>query len=165
MCRSKIFAMTALVSFFCGIAMIGSAIAGEKFTAHGVSFITSWKQVEVGDVEGHVLAIVEQKQLYIDNKTGNKNVSTSSNLMDINLKTGQGTLKGYGVETYPNGKAIRMHEGKPVGKGHWKGTWKFIKGTGKLEGITGEGTWDSYSMGQGQPSYLDVEGEIEVPGQ
>jgi hypothetical protein len=75
-------------------------------------------------------------------------------------------LKGYGVETFPNGdKVIRMHEGKPVGKGHWKGTWRIVKGTGTREGVKAEGTWDSYSMGQGQPSYMEVEGEMEMPGQ
>jgi hypothetical protein len=166
MSRSKILAMTALVFFVSGIAMIGSAIAGEKFTLHGVSFGTSWKQAEVGDVEGHVLAISESKALFIDNKTGGKSLGTETNFLDINLKTGRGTLKGYGIEIYPNGdKIMRMHEGKPVGKAHWKGTWTITKGTGKYEGAKGGGTWDSYSMGQGQPSYVDVEGEMEMPGQ
>jgi hypothetical protein len=73
---------------------------------------------------------------------------------------------GYAVETFPNGdKFIRMHEGKPVGKGHWKGTWSILKGTGKHKGGKGGGIWDSYSMGQGQPSYLEAEGEIEMPTQ
>jgi hypothetical protein len=58
-----------------------------------------------------------------------------------------------------------MHEGKPVGKGHWKGTWSILKGTGKHKGGKGGGIWDSYSMGQGQPSYLEAEGEIEMPTQ
>jgi hypothetical protein len=166
MFRQKIFSVITVVLFVFGTAMIDCAMAGEKFTAHGVSFTTSWKQVEVGDEEGHVIAIQEQKQLYIDDKTGQKMVSTSSNLVDINLKTGLGSLKGYGVETYPNGdKAIRTHEGKPAGKDHWKGTWSIIKGTGKLEGLKGRGTWDSYYMGQGQPSYMEVEGEMEMPGQ
>jgi hypothetical protein len=158
--------MTTAVVFVFGIAMIDCAVAGEKIKLHGVSFVTDSKQVEVGDEEGHVLLILVQKQLSINEKTGVKVVATSKNLMDINLKTGQGTLKGYAVETFPNGdKIIRMHEGKPVGKGHWKGTWSILKGTGKREGAKGGGTWDSYSMGPGQPSYMEAEGEVEVPGQ
>ena len=163
---SKMLTMTTVVVFVFGLAMIDCAVAGEKIKAHGVSFVTNWNQIEVGDEEGHVIAIAEQKALYIDDITGEKTVDTSKNLMDINLKTGQGTLKGYGVETFPNGdKVFRVHEGKPVGKGHWKGTWSILKGTGKHEGVKGGGTWESYSMGQGQPSYIEVEGEMEMPGQ
>ena len=163
---SKILTITTVVVFVFGLAMIDRAVAGEKIKLHGVSFVTDSKQVEVGDEEGHVLMIFEQKSLMINDKTGEKVVATAKNFMDINLKTGQGTLKGYAVETFPNGDMfIRMHEGKPVGKGHWKGTWSILKGTGKHEGGKGGGTWDSYAMGQGQPSYLEAEGELEIPGQ
>lgn len=166
MFRFKVFSVISVLLFVFGIAMIDCAMAGEKIKLHGVSFVTDSKQVEVGDEEGHVLLILEQKSLTINEKTGEKVVATSKSLMDVNLKTGQGTLKGYAVETFPNGdKFFRTHEGKPVGKGHWKGTWRILKGTGKREGGKGEGTWDSYSMGQGQPSYLEAEGEVELPGQ
>ena len=163
---SKMLTMTTVVVFVFGLAMIDCAVAGEKIKAHGVSFVTNWNQIEVGDEEGNVIAIAEQKALYIDDITGEKTVDTSKNLMDISLKTGQGILKGYAVETFPDGdKVIRMHEGKPVGKGHWKGTWSILKGTDKHEEATGGGTWDSYSMGPGQPSYQEAEGEVEMPGQ
>ena len=59
---------------------------------------------------------------------------------------------------------MMMTEGKPVGKGHWKGIWRVLKGTGTREGEKGGGTWDSYSMGRGQPSYIEVAGEVELPG-
>jgi hypothetical protein len=86
-------------------------------------------------------------------------------MMDINLKTGQGSLQGYGVGIDKDGdKSFRTHEGKPVGKGHWKGTWTIVKGTGKYEGTKGGGTWDSYSLTPKQ-SYVEVEGEMEMPGQ
>ena len=165
MFRFKIFSVISVLFFVFGIAMIDCAMAGEKIKLHGVSFVTDSKQVEVGDEEGHVLLILEQKQLFINEKTGEKVVATSKSLVDINLKTGQGSLKGYAVETFPNGdKLIRMHEGKPVGKGRWKGTWRILKGTGTREGSKGAGTWDSYSMGRGQPSYTEAEGEMELPG-
>lgn len=37
-------------------------------------------------------------------------------------------------------------EGEAVGEGHWKGSWTVVGGTGKYEGGTGGGTWDSYSL-------------------
>ncbi|BBO66197.1 hypothetical protein DSCA_01270 [Desulfosarcina alkanivorans] len=43
--------------------------------------------------------------------------------MDINIKTGKGTMTGYTVWTFPNGdKMISKWEGKPVGKGMSEGT-------------------------------------------
>ena len=163
---SKILTITTVVVFVFGLAMIDCAVAGEKLRVHGVSFTTDWKQIEVGDEEGHVIAIYKAKQLYVDDKTGEKMVSDEVNSLDINLKTGQDTVTGYGVEIFPNGDEIfRVHEGKPVGKGHWKGTWTYVKGSGKYEGIKGGGTWDSYSMRRGQPSYVEVEGEAEMPTQ
>jgi len=112
-----------------------------------------------------VIAVTESKQVYFDEATDEKFMSISHNIMDINMKTGQGTVKGYGISMFPNGdKNWRTHEGKPVGKGHWKGTWSFVKGTGQWEGVTGGGTWDSYSIGP-QTSYYEVEGDMERPGQ
>ncbi len=163
MFRSKLFAVTAVVMLVFGIATIDCAVAAEKVKYHGTSVTTNWQQMEVGDEEGHVLATSEAKQIYINEKTGEKFVSITINNMDINLKTGQGTLKGYGVSTFPNGdKIVRMHEGKPVGKGHWKGTYSYIKGTGKYEGVKGKGIWDSYSLAP-QMSYMEVEGKVDMP--
>ena len=55
--------------------------------------------------------------------------------------------------------------GKPVGKDHWKGTYTYTRGTGKFKGIKGSGTWESFSMGQGYPSVLEIVGEQEMPKQ
>ena len=163
---SKILTVATVVFFISGIVMIDCAVGGEKMKWHGTSFTTDWQQIEVGDEEGHVLAVYKSKQLYINEKTGEKTVSTSVNTMDINLKTGQGSVRGCGWSVDKDGdKMMRVHEGKPVGKDHWKGTWSYVKGTGKYDGIKGGGTWDSYSMGQQEQSYLDVEGEVEMPGQ
>ena len=149
---SRIVAISAVLLFVFGFGMTDSAVAGEKVSWHGTSFTTDWKQIEVGDEDGHILAVYSQKQLYVNNKTGEKTVSTTVNTMDINMKTGQGSVRGYGWNVDKDGdKIIRTHEGKPVGKGHWRGTYKWIRGTGKYEGIKGSGTWNVYQMGQGEP--------------
>lgn len=165
MFRSKIHTVTTVVPLVFGIAMIDSAVAGEKMKLHGSSVTTNWKQMEVGDEEGHVMAVYEAKQIYINEKTGEKTVGTSVNTMDINLNTRQGTVRGYGWTVDKDGdKKIRAQEGKSVAKDHWKGTWRYVKGTGKYEGIKGNGIWDSYTIAPQQPSYLEVEAEVEMPG-
>ena len=165
MLRSKIFTVLTVILFVFGIAMLDCAVAGEKIKLHGTGVGTKWQQMEVGDEEGHVIAISESKQVYFNENTGEKFVSVSLSTFDLNLKTGQGSLKGYGVSTYANGdKSFRTQEGKPVGKGLWKGTWAFTKGTGKYEGVKGGGTWESNSLAP-QISYYEVEGEMELQGQ
>lgn len=146
-------------------AVLDHAVAGEKIKHHGPGVSTKWQQIEVGDEEGHVIAISETKQIYFDEKNGERFVSVASNVFDINLKTGQGNIKGYGISTYSNGdKTYRTHEGKPVGKGHWKGTWAFTKGTGKYEGVVGGGSWESKSLSPGM-FYYDIEGEMKLKTQ
>ena len=162
---SKIISAAAVITFVFGIATIDCAVAAEKHKWHGTSYTVKWEQFEIGDEEGHVIAIYEQKQIYFNENTGAKTPSTTYGILDLNIKTGQGSGRGYGVNFFKDGaKTFRTWEGKSVGEGHWKGTYSLIKGTGKYEGIKGGGTWDSYSLAP-QQSYLEGEGEEEVPGQ
>jgi hypothetical protein len=162
---SKIVAILSVVLFVFGFVMIDSAVSGEKINWQGTNLYTETKQMEVGDVEGHVLMLTKGKQIYIL-PDGTKLVGDSVNTTDINPKLNQFSVNGYGWTVDMDGdKMMRTHEGKPAGKNHWKGTWTFTGGTGKYEGVKGGGTWDSYTIAEGQPSYLDIKGEMEIPKQ
>jgi hypothetical protein len=162
---SKIVAISTVVLFVFGFVLIDSAVAGEKMKWHGTGINVKWEQIEVGDEEGHVIGISESKQIYINETTGEKGISVSIGLMDINPKMGQASGHGYGVSYYKDGsKTFRSWEGKAVGKGHWQGVWTITKGTGKYEGVKGGGTWDSWDLAP-QHSYLEVVGEMEMPAQ
>ncbi len=159
----KLLIVTTAVLFVIGIAMIDGAVAAEKVKYYGTVVTTKWQQMEIGDEDGHVIALNESKQVYFNEKTGEKMTSIAKSTFDFNIKTGQGALKGYGVTNYPNGdKIFRTHEGKPVGKGHWKGTYSYTKGTGKYKGVKGGGIWNTYSLAP-QISYIKIEGEVEIP--
>jgi hypothetical protein len=146
------------------IALIASPAAAEKYKWHGTSFATETQTMDVGDEEGHMLLIMKFKQLTINENTGEKFVNTSVNTLDINPKAMIATMHGYGVRIDKDGDQIlSSSEGKMVGKDHWVGTYIITKGTGKFEGIKGKGTWDSYNLGPGQPSYMEGEVEFEVP--
>ena len=165
MSRSKFISATTMIIFIFTIAMVNGALAGEKIKIkmHGANFNDKWEQIEVGDEKGHVLAVYNAKAIYFNEITGEKHASATVNTIDINFKTGQGSIQGYGISTYKNGdKTIRTHKGKPVGKGHWKGTFTYVKGTGKYEGISGGGTWDHYSLSKTQ-SYGEIKGEYQLP--
>ena len=167
MFRYKLFSVLTVVIFIFGIAMIDCAAAGEKekVKAHAISITTKFHKLKVGDEEGHVVAIYQAKQIWVDDKTGEKSTGVSCGLMDMNFKTGKGLIKGYSVRSYPNGeKWSSKYEGKPVGKGHNKGTFTYIGGTGKYKGMKGGGTWESKTMAPGV-SYTKAEGVREYEGQ
>jgi len=165
MSGSKIFAVATVFIFIFGAATMDFAVAGEKMKWHGTGIGVKWEQLEVGDLEGHVIGLFESKQIYLNETTGEKNVSVSIGLMDMNPKMMQASGHGYGVSIGKDGsKVFRSWEGKAVGKGHWHGTWTVIGGTDKNKGATGGGTWDSFSLAP-QHEWLEVEGEINIPGQ
>jgi hypothetical protein len=152
--------MIALTLIF-GLVAINIASAGEtvKIKASATSINTKWHELEVGDVEGHVIGLYQNTQVWVYEKTGDRATQYSRGTMDFNRKTGQGTLQGYGVMTYASGdKRWASTEGKLVGKGKWEGTYTDIDGTGKYEGCKGGGTWKSQSLGRGI-SHITAEGE------
>ena len=165
MLKSQIYAVIISLIMIFGLCTADFAMAGEKIKAHGASAVVESEQIEVGDVEGHVIAITKSKAVYFDESTGEITPQISVGLMDFNLNSGMGSGYGYGISTLKNGdKRISRWESKSVEKGHMKGTFTITKGTGKLEGIKGGGTFESYSLGSGQ-SHVEVEGEFEIPGQ
>ena len=146
---------------------VGYAMAGEKqkIKGHAASINVKWEQIEVGDKEGHVTAISESKRIGFFETSDEKYVGRSVDILDLNLKTGEGFGHGYLVSTDKDGdKRYSTWEGKSVTKGHWKGKWTIVKGTGKFQGIIEGGTYSSYMLAPGQ-SYSEWEGEIEIPTQ
>ena len=161
MSRSRIYAVIIVLIMVFGLGTIDFSVAGEtvKLKATASSVNTKWHQIEVGDVEGHVVAVFENKQVWVSEITGERSTAISRGTMDFNTKTGQGTASGYSTMTYASGdKRFGSYEGKIVGKGRWKGTFTDIGGTGKYEGCKGGGTWESQSLGRGI-SHLTAEGE------
>ena len=157
----KISGITAVVICISIFTIADFVIAGEIIKWQGTGFTTKFEQMEVGDVEGHIVAVWQGKQVFINEKTGEKTISISTNNMDINPKIGKVTLKGYGVATAPNGdQLIREHMGQAVGKGHFKGTFTYVKGTGQYEGTKGSGTWESWALSK-DISYYEVVANME----
>ena len=165
MLRSQIYAVIISLIMIFGLCAADFAMAGEKFKTHGASTTVKWEQIEVGDVEGHVIAITESKAVYFNESTGEISPHISVGLMDFNLNSGMGSGHGYGISILKDGdKRITRWEGKSIEKGHMKGTFTIIKGTGTQEGIKGSGTWETHDLGSGL-SYTETEGEIEIPKQ
>ena len=166
MSKSKIVAMMALIAFAVGILLVGNVVAGEKFKGRTVLYGTKWEQINVGDEDGHVVAVYESRGI-TTNLDGKRFLDgcilRETGLLDMNLKTGLASGHGYGDWTDRDGsKNYYTWEGKRVAGKPFEAVWTIVKGTGKFEGIKAEGTASGYFVAPGQ-QYNDWEVEVELP--
>jgi len=126
--------------------------------------ITKYEVTEVPDTEGHILLQYEAKDISSDGRFIYYKTAQADYIKGI------GTHKGYNeVVDREGGTFFNKFEGmstakkSPEGKDikTYKGTYTYIKGTGKYEGIQGGGTYQGMMIGKGIIS-LDVEGEYVI---
>jgi hypothetical protein len=161
----KLLALNALMVLACCIATIGNAMAGEKIKLRAHNYLTKWEQVEVGDEEGHIVAVYEGVAIvtfFQWKGPADWAVRGERGLLDSNPKTGFSSGHGYGTDTDKDGdKMYYTWEGKQV-EGSWSGEYTYVKGTGKYEGIKGKGTWTAFFVSPKQ-WISDLEAEVEFP--
>jgi hypothetical protein len=138
-----------------------------KWTGRGVMYATSYQSIPVGDVEGHIIFLLEAKGIGFGEPWGPCLIKDSET---GDRTKGAGSTEGYAIWTYPDGSTITT-KGKGVsrstgpgktGAGGGEGTWTFVSGTGKFQGIQGGGTSKFWHAGPGQ-AYADIEGEYTLP--
>jgi hypothetical protein len=122
--------------------------------------------VAVNDRGGHFMSLTKDKCTW-----------TKGEIEGIQLKEDDDTIwsditgmsardKGYGVVMLANGdKAVMRFEGTTVINNDMpvsgKGTWTFVRGGGKLQGITGKGTYTGTYNPDGSATF-EVEGEYQL---
>jgi len=161
MSKSKIVGMMALITFALGILLVANTMAGEKIKVREVSYVTKWEQINVGEEEGHVIALFEAKGIQ-SNKEGKTFcegwLHRETGVFDINPKTGMTSI-GYITLTDRDGdKVFLKWDVRPSRTNEWT----FFKGTGKFEGIKGKGTFSSTHTSDPSLFYVDWEGEVEL---
>jgi hypothetical protein len=118
----------------------------EKFKARSFSQITKMHVIKVGDVEGHIIAVYERRGLaLVDGE-----VTTFLNRAMLDMTKGKGTAEGYVTYTFEDGSTtvskfqgtLAPSEGKTLTA---EGTFIFIGGSGRFEGIKGDGKWTAKS--------------------
>jgi hypothetical protein len=170
MSKSKIIGMMTLIAFAMGIFLVGDALAGEKFKGRTVWYCTKWEQIGVPGKEKHLLAVNEAKGISINTEGkafAEGAVERSVGVFDIDIKTETGSSQGYQESTDRDGDKIYYRwEAKRVrGKlwaAVWEGKFTILSGTGKYEGIKGEGTFSYYNPAPMQ-SNAEWEMEVELP--
>ena len=136
-----------------------------KVTARVVWYATKFQSIPVDDVEGHIIFVLEAKGIAFEEPWGAA-LGKSSGTSDVTK--GLGSSEAYIVNTYPDGStttfkakswATSAERGNTVAG---EGTWTYVRGTGKFQGIQGEGTLKFWVLGPGQ-WYGDYEGEYTLP--
>ncbi|MGA2468979.1 MAG: hypothetical protein ABSH06_32170 [Thermodesulfobacteriota bacterium] len=138
-----------------------------KVTSRNFYYATNVQIIPVGDVEGHVIFVLEAKGITIGEPWGAALIKESIT-GDRTKRLGPG--EGYSVYTYPDGSTITTKfKGEVTAAGRSKtgtsegeGTWTYVRGTSKFQGIQGGGTFKYKELGPGQ-WYSDLEGEYTLP--
>jgi len=122
---------------------------------------------EVPDAAGHVVALTKanctwQTALEIEG-------AKTKSAVDVGVAEVHGSSvksHGYNVSTMDNGDKVSVsYEGTATpnkdGSGTFKGTWRWISGTGKFKGIKGSGTYKGTQSADGA-GMADIDGEYTL---
>jgi hypothetical protein len=159
----------ALALFAATGLLVPPAQGQDLGTSRRVQSTVASTSVEVGDVPGHVVGVVEFKGLtfFADGE-----IASHSNPATFDLTDGSGPHQGYVVHRFDDGStSIERYQGEARRSADGKrttvsGTFQCIGGTGRFAGLTGEGTYQGERLGALQTGdfvYVDTKGSCTVP--
>jgi len=94
----RVIALIGSIAFFVGFVAFDHAVPSEKFKLRTVKYAVKVESAEGGDQKGHIVLTYEAKGI-TSNREGKWFeegwVHRMVLLIDMNLKTGQGSLEGY----------------------------------------------------------------------
>jgi hypothetical protein len=155
-----IFALTLAlcVISYTGVATAANLQRSGQHVQHNIAF----NPIKIGDIEGHIIGTYQNEGLII---IDDGEVGTSVNNGTLDLTNGLGTYSGYIVIIFKDDSSYTTHyEGAytMTDKGRVStGTYKFVGGTGRFEGIQGEGSYQQKKYGK--MSIVDWKDSISLP--
>jgi hypothetical protein len=124
--------------------------------------------MEVGDVPGHVVGVIQQPGLiFITKGPARGEIATRMGTYYFDAVNGKGTVSGYSVVTFPDGATLAYKVNgtlTPADGGKnavSEGTYEYAGGTGRFAGTKGKGTYKGERIGSpktGSDSYADFTG-------
>jgi len=152
--------VTFLLWFTVGLVQAGETVIKGKEV--GKTTESTW--VQIGDDESHGIGTFQTAWL-IFLEDGQVGTGTDKGTYESNK--GVGTHQGYFVVTYKDGSTqTQKYHGtlEPAGENTsaMQGTFTYIDGTGRFEGIRGEGTYAGMRYSNGMYA-LDWDAKVTVP--
>jgi len=168
--KTKAFLIIAISLSFSLLLLIGTpAWGGEqgRLSYRDAYVAPSLPSAKVPDVEGHTIYLVDAKGIHFDEKWG---VAFATVTGVSEYLKGGGPVQGYNHWAFADGSTITLKykgEGKGVapdaaGRRVGEGTFTFTQGTGKFQGIQGEGTYKWVTVAPGI-WYTDGQAEYTLP--
>lgn len=126
--------------------------------------VTRRECLYVHDEADHSLMILELEGEPLEYEVGVAGEFVSRRSVNFHDRIkGSGPMQGYTITNFQYGSVYSRFEGERDGNTRVSnGTWKTYKGTGKLAGITGEGTFRVTAAESSNEFILDMEGEYEL---
>ena len=142
-------ALTLLIIILFSLAVAGNVFCEEmakEGTASGITYYTSTSQMLAQDV-GYVQVNYDARGVYSTDDNTNPFYGASCQCVGA-LKIVKGEYKESGLCTYTRpdkDKIFMSYEGTGKG-GQAKGDWIIVGGTGKCNGMNGDGQWTRTSL-------------------
>jgi hypothetical protein len=162
-----------------GILIIAAWLLGSVTQAGAQTFTVKCREtghlpkvqvIEVGDVPGHIIFTAELAGIL---SCDNGSVATTSEKGMGDVTKGSGKSQSYWLATFEDGSTqwVKMQNtitANPDGKtARWEGTFEYTKGTGRFEGIQGNGTFTGKRLaplpGVGAQYYADEISTYTLP--
>ena len=126
--------------------------------------ITRREALYVHDEPDHSLMLVEMEGEPIEYAPGEAGEFVSRRSVNFHDRIkGTGSMEGYAITNYQYGSVYSRFEGHRDGSTKvTTGNWETYKGTGKLVGIKGDGTFKVTAGGRPNEFILDMDGNYEI---
>jgi hypothetical protein len=127
--------------------------------------VTRREMMYVGDMPDHSLMLTELEGEPIELKVGVAGEFISRRSVGFHDRVkGAGKMEGYAISTFQHGQVYSRFLGEREKTSKiTKGTWKVYQATGKLSGLTGQGTFTVKPTERPREFVLDMEGDYELP--
>jgi hypothetical protein len=154
----------ALMMTVGGVSIPAWGAESGKWRGRAVLVLTSEKNVEVNDKADHSLWLGVFDGVVFTEVGGDFLANARYQVADFADEGGDmGQGGGYKTFTMPDdSKIFARYELKEHVDKIYKGEWKFLNGTGRYQGITGNGTYEVHVVADGVLWDL-LEGEYKLP--
>jgi hypothetical protein len=150
------------------LGMPAALSADELGTGRRVQHTTKLESAEVGDVDGHIVGVVEFKGLTF---FANGEIANHVNTATFDLVAGTGPHRGYVVHYFQDGsKSFERYQGMALAQDGGKktlveGSFECAGGTGRFGNLKGNGTYRGERLGDLDLGYvyIDFTGNCRIP--